>query len=80
MFGYVYFVLMFGLIEQAGEGARPRGVPRQGSGRREEVRVPRQALRTSIQGQFWKTLSTFDDECPRNGSKYDLMAPRTTQG
>jgi len=40
---------------------------------------PRQALRTSIKSQFWKILITCGDKCPRNGSKNDKMAPRTTR-
>ena len=34
----------------------------------------------SIKSHFWKISSTFDDKCPRNGSKNDTMAPRTTLG
>ena len=42
--------------------------------------------RLPTQGSLWgylkvnssETLSIFDDKCPKNGSKNDLMAPRTT--
>jgi hypothetical protein len=43
-------------------------------------------FRVSTQGSSWgylkvnslETLSIFGDKCPQNGSKNDLMAPRTT--
>ena len=34
----------------------------------------------SIKSHFWKISSTFDDKCPRNGSKNGLRAPRTGMG
>ena len=42
--------------------------------------VPRQALRTSIKSQLLKIWIKFGDKCPRNGSKNELTAPRTTLG
>jgi len=35
---------------------------------------------SSIKSQFWKILITFGDKGPRNGSKNDLTAPKTTLG
>jgi len=47
---------------------------------------PQQLLALPTQGSSWgylkvnssETLSIFGDTCPQNGSKNDLMAPRTT--
>ena len=34
----------------------------------------------SIKSQFFKILITFGDKCPRNGSKNEQTAPRTSMG
>ena len=54
--------------------------------RREHGRNARQPLPQPTQGSSWgylkvdssETLSIVGDKCPKNGSKNDLMAPRTT--
>ena len=44
------------------------------------VRLPRQTLRTSIQIQFLKMLSTFGDKYPQNGCKDLPISQKRTLG